>query len=117
MDGELLIAFIAVTALIISTVSWVVFLFYSVRRIEKGIVAEGKPRPCQWDPMGFRAFFYAWKVSFPVSFLRYFDDGLINVSDVKRYANKADFWIASVLNVFSHLMLLMIIVSWALGIG
>ncbi|WP_341938583.1 hypothetical protein [Marinimicrobium sp. C2-29] len=116
MDHELLIAFVAVTALIISSISWVAFLFYSVRRIEKGIVAEGKPRPCQWDPMGFRAFFYAWKVSFPLKFLRYVDDGVIDPHDVKRYSNGADFWLASIFNVASHTFLLMVLVSWVFGL-
>lgn len=62
--------------------------------------------------MGFRAFFYAWKVSFPLKFLRYLDDGLIEPENIKRYSNNVDFWLASTLTVASHIMFLVILVSW-----
>ncbi len=116
MDSTLAISWIGAVSALVMAVFWIVFLFYSVRRIEKGIVAEGKPRPCQWDPMGFRAFFYAWKVSFPLKFLRYVDDGVIDPHDVKRYSNNVDFWLASIFNIASHTMFLMIIVSWVVGL-
>lgn len=116
MDFELVLATVAVSALILMTVLWMVFLFYSVRRIEKGIVSENKPRPWQWDPMGWRAFFYAWTVALPARFFNEVDDRALNTEDVKRYSTKTDRVIALLFMIASHTVLLSVIVAWVAGI-
>lgn len=117
MDVNVFVALVATFLMIVMALSWPVFLFYSVRRIEKGIVAEGKPRPCQWDPVGLRAFYYAWTVSLPASVVKRFHSGLLDIELVRRYANKPDVWFGSFLNISAHLMVLMLLVNWMLGNG
>ncbi len=62
--------------------------------------------------MGFRAFFYAWKVAAPSKVLRYLDDGLFDPQDVKRHSKKVDVWLGSILVLAWYTMGLVIIVSW-----
>jgi len=116
LDSTLAISWVGVVAALVMAVFWIIFLFYSVRRIERGIVSEGKQRPCQWDPMGLRAFFYASKVAFPLKVLKYLDDGLIEPQDVKRYSSNVDFWLASILVVAWYTLGIVILVSWIFGL-
>ena len=115
-DWFLIYDIVGASSLILMAIFWIVFLFYSVRRIERGIVSEGKRRPCQWDPIGLRAFFYASKVAFPLKLLRYLDDGLFDPQDVKRHSSDVDFWLASILVVAWYTVGLVILLSWIIGL-
>jgi hypothetical protein len=117
MDFELWVAFIFVISLVVTVTFWLVFGFLSMRKIEKGIVSEGKPRPCQWDPIWGRAIFYAWSVSLPARFFSTVEDRILNTADVKRYANTTDKVLAWILMISSHTMLGCGIISWIVGIG
>lgn len=63
MDGELIFAFVFAGCLLTVMVSWLVFGRMSMARIEKAIMAEGKPRPCSWDGVGGRLVWYAYAVA------------------------------------------------------
>lgn len=106
----------AVTALLIMVPAWATFLVVSVWRIEKHIKAEGKTRPCLWDGIGGRAFWYCWTVALPASFFNERDDLLLNTADVKRYVRSVDRYLAWVLLVSSLIMLLCVLFDWGFSI-
>jgi hypothetical protein len=116
MDWHLLYDFMAGFSLLFTGIFWIVFGFFSMRKIERGIVSEGKPRPCQWDPVWGRAIFYAWSVSLPNSFFSTVEDRILNTADVKRYANTTDKILAWMLMISSHTMLGCIIVGWSFNL-
>lgn len=109
MTPDDLIAMVGVTALVLSAFLWIVFFFYSVRRIEKRIVLEGKPRPCQWDPIAWRAFLYGMILTWPKKWTE--NNQILNASDVTKYANRKDGVIAWLFIFSSYLMLLMVIIG------
>ncbi len=57
MTLNALFDFLVVGSLIIMIIFWILFGIITMRKIDKAVVAEGKPRPCQWDPFWGRAFF------------------------------------------------------------
>lgn len=109
--------FIGSHALLIIIVMWPTFLFYSVRRIEKGIVAEGKPRPCLWDPMGGRVFFYAWTLTFPRSNYSELEESLLCTADVLRYAKPQDRLLGVILFISTHTAILIALIGMAFGVN
>ena len=70
---------------------WFVFSLFSMRRIERSIMAEGKPRPFAWDGIGIRVVGYAIRLVFPESIFRtrleMYD---VDIDDVKKYATRGD---------------------------
>ena len=117
MDFESVYALVAVLCLIIMMISWVIFGFFSMRRIEKSIMAEGKPRPCSWDGIGGRVIWYAYTVSLPAYFFNELDDRQLNTADVKRYTTRADRIRAWVLMVSGHSMAVLGLLAALLDIG
>lgn len=117
MEWEDLYIYVGGYSLLASLIIWPVFLFYSIRRIEKGIVAEGKLRPCLWDPIGGRAFFYTWTVTFPTRFFSQLDDHLLNTADVRRYTKPQDRVIGAILFFTSHTFILNLLIGMAFGVN
>lgn len=97
--------------LLTNMVSWVVFGRLSMARIEKCIMAEGKPRPCPWDGVGGRVVWYAYTAALPASFFNDLDDRQLNTADVKRYTTKADRIRAWVFMVSGHGFVLLVIIA------
>lgn len=104
-------------ALLITMLVWPVFLFYSVRRIEKGIVSEGKMRPCLWDPIGGRVFFYTWTLTFPKSNFSEMEERLLCTADVMRYAKPQDRMLGFILFISSHTAILTALIGMAFGVN
>lgn len=104
------------SSLIGVAILWPIFFFYSVLRIEKGIKQEGKPRPCRWDGIGGRAFWYCWTLALPANFFNEVDDILLDTNDLKRYANQADCVLAWGLLVCSLVFLICVLLDWIFGI-
>lgn len=102
MDAELIFAFIFAGCLLTAMVSWLVFGRLSMAKIEKSIMAEGKPRPCPWDGVGGRLVWYAYAVALPESFFNDIDNRQLKTSDVKRYTTKADRLRAWVFMIAGH---------------
>lgn len=103
-----------IVTLILAVILWSIFFFYSVRRIEEGIVSEGKPRPCRWDPMGLRAIFYAWVILFRPGLFSNVENSILNAYDVQRYATGTDKFIAFWYFMLIHCILLFELISWVL---
>ena len=117
MDYEFLYALVWIISLIIMMFSWVVFGRLSMARIEKSIMAEGKPRPCSWDGVGGRIIWYAYTVALPARFFNKLDDRQLNTADVKRYTTRADRIRAWVLMISGHTMMVMGLLSSFFGIA
>jgi len=86
-DWYLPLVFIAMLS---SVCSVAVFARMSVSRIERAIVAEGRPRPCPWDGPSARAFWYAWAITLPIGRRKLADGRLIDVPLLRRHASWAD---------------------------
>lgn len=97
--------------------SWVVFGRLSMAKIEKAIMAEGKPRPCPWDGTGGRLVWYAYTVALPASFFNEVDDRQLKTADVKRYTTKADRIRAWIFMVSGHLMVILGLLAAIFDIG
>lgn len=104
-------------SLIITAGLWPIFLFYSVRRIEKGIVSEGKLRPCLWDPIGGRVFFYTWTLTFPNSNFSEMEERLLCTADVMRYAKPQDRVLGMILFTSTHAAIITALIGMAFGIN
>lgn len=109
--------FIGSHSMLIMIVTWPIFLFYSVRRIEKGIVSEGKLRPCLWDPIGGRIFFYTWTLTFPNSNFSEMEERLLCTADVMRYAKPQDRVLGLILFISTHTAILTALIGMAFGIN
>lgn len=116
-EFERLYAELFVGVLIISWVAWFVFSFFSMRRIERSIMGEGKPRPFAWDGIGVRVFGYALRVALPAKYFQSaVERGDGDVLDVKKYATRGDRIRAWALIILMHTMVLMVLVGIALGL-
>lgn len=104
------------SALFSLTVLWPVFVIVSMLKIEKKIVSSGKPRPCQWDPIWGRAFFYAWTLALPTKNYSELENKLLDPKDVLPYANILDRFLAFFLFISVWIFVLTAIVGWALSI-
>ena len=100
-----------------SLLAWVIFGRLSMARIEKSIMAEGKPRPCSWDGVGGRVIWYAYTVALPASWFNELDDRQLNTADVKRYTTKADRIRAWALMVPIHGLVLLVAIATIFDIG
>lgn len=112
MNIALFFDFFAVGSLIIALLSWVVFAITTMRKIDNSIVKKGKPRPCQWDPMFFRALLYAWPTALPEKIFNEFDDRIVNTEDVKSVVNAFDKIIASLILIGSFNIVLITVFDW-----
>lgn len=106
-----------VLLLVTMMVSWVIFGRLSMARIEKSIMAEGKPRPCPWDGVGGRLVWYAYTVALPAHFFNELDDRQLNTADVKRYTTRADRIRAWVFMVSGHGMVVLGLTAVVFDIG
>ena len=88
---------------------WFVFSLFSMRRIERSIMAEGKPRPFAWDGIGIRVVGYAIRLVFPESIFRtrleMYD---VDIDDVKKYANRNDYVRAAIFMFFGFVFVLLV---------
>ncbi|MFC4257639.1 hypothetical protein ACFOZ5_01195 [Marinobacter lacisalsi] len=116
MTFDLAFAFIGVTFLIVTMLSWLVFGRLSMARIERAIMAEGKPRPCPWDGVGGRLVWYAYAVALPESFFNDIDNRQLKTSDVKRYSTRADYYRAWVFMIAGHGFVLLVAIATIFGI-
>ena len=117
MGIDLSFALVFVAALTTATITWFVFLVSSVWRMEKRIMEEGKARPCLWDGLGGRAFWYSWTIALPARVFNSEDDSFLNTADVKRYTTLWDYVLAWVLMVSSYTMVGIGVISLIFGIG
>ena len=117
MSFNLIFSLVFVATLATATVTWFVFLVFSVWRMEKRIMEEGKARPCLWDGLGGRAFWYSWTIALPARVFNSEDDSFLNTADVKRYTTLWDYVLAWVLMVSSYTMVGIGVISLIFGIG
>ncbi|WP_339805173.1 hypothetical protein [uncultured Marinobacter sp.] len=92
MEFEIIFYIIFVTLLGIATLSWPVFGRVSMGRIEKRIMADGLPRPCDWDGAGFRIILYVGALTIPKFMFNEHDEepGKVNPKLVNKYAKTYD---------------------------
>lgn len=77
--------------LLLGWIAWFVFSIFSMRRIERAILAEGKPRPFAWDGVGMRVFGYALRVALPAHrFQNPIEAWDGDILDINRHATAAD---------------------------
>lgn len=91
---------------------WILSVPTTMRKIDKSIVAKGKPRPCQWDPMFIRALLYAWPVALPAKFFKDLDDRIVNTADVKEAINAFDRIVSSLLLIASFTLVICLLIDW-----
>ena len=88
---------------------WFVFSLFSMRRIERSIMAEGKPRPFAWDGIGIRVVGYAIRLVLPEGLFRtrleMYD---VDIDDVKKYANRNDYVRAAIFMFFGFVFVLLV---------
>ncbi|MFN3984934.1 MAG: hypothetical protein ACK4KV_05570 [Rhodocyclaceae bacterium] len=90
-EFEHLYSALFVGVLIVGWMAWFVFSFFSMRRIERSILGEGKPRPFAWDGVGMRVFGYALRVALPAHrFQNPIEAWDGNILDIKQHATAAD---------------------------
>jgi hypothetical protein len=73
-----------------TAVAWISFARITMARIEREIMRDGFPRPCPWDGPGARVVWYAHAIAVPIGRFNRFDDPLIDVPLVRKYATRAD---------------------------
>lgn len=90
--SELIYGFISLGLLVLTFVSWLVFRLVSMRRMERAIMAEGQPRPCPWDGIGFRVTLYAAALTGPRWAFSEWDEKPWNLSPglVQRHSQPLD---------------------------
>ena len=96
-------------------ICWFVFSLFSMRRIERSIMAEGKPHPFAWDGIGVRVVGYAIRLVFPESIFRtrleMYD---VDIDDVKKYATRGDHIRAWALVLTLYPLIALGVVYWVL---
>ncbi|MGH1471205.1 MAG: hypothetical protein ACRBCS_08420 [Cellvibrionaceae bacterium] len=83
-----------------------------MRKIDKAVVAAGKPRPCQWDPICGRAILYTWPIIFSGESFSDLENQIVDTQIVKKNINLLDKVLAWVLFVSGWTMIVCIIINW-----
>lgn len=96
--------------------SWLIFGISTMRKLDKAIVAEGTPRPCQWDPMWWRAHLYVWPIIFSGESFSELENRIIDTQDVKKNINTFDKILAWILFLSNWTMLAGLLVGWAFNL-
>ncbi|WP_439134484.1 hypothetical protein [Pseudomaricurvus sp.] len=107
---------LVVGSLLITIVFWILFAVFTMRKIDRTIVSEGKPRPCQWDPMWGRAILYAWPAVLPEKLFSSAENRIIDTNDVKRIVNYFDKTLAWGLLISGYTLVVSIIIGWIFSI-
>ncbi|MGI1677782.1 MAG: hypothetical protein K6L75_03550 [Cellvibrionaceae bacterium] len=76
-----------------------------MRKIDKAVVAEGKPRPCQWDPICGRAILYTWPIVFSGESFSDIENQIVDTQIVKKNIKLLDKVLAWVLFVSGWMMI------------
>ncbi len=111
MDFIYLFDLFFVGLLIISLTFWIFFAIITMRKIDKAVVAAGKPRPCQWDPICGRAILYTWPIVFSGESFSDIENQIVDTQIVKKNINLLDKVLAWVLFVSGWTMIICIIID------
>lgn len=103
-------------SLLLSIILWTVFGFVTMRKLDKAIVAEGKRRPCQWDPMWCRAILYTWPIVFSGDSFSELENRIIDTQDVKKNINALDKFLGWSFFLSIWTMTLCAIIGWLFGL-
>lgn len=76
---------------IVTALTWILFARFSMARIEQSIKKNGYPESFAWDGVGGRIVFYALAIVLPEKLANRIDR-LIDVSLVRRYATRKDWF-------------------------
>lgn len=92
MEFEIVLYLVAFSILGLAVLTWLIFSQISMRHIEKAIMAEGLPRPCYWDGVGFRIILYAGALTIPKIMFDERDEqpGKVDPRLVKKHARGFD---------------------------
>lgn len=92
MDKQLVFDLVFAFSWAFAILMFLVFRVTSMRRMENAIMAEGRPRPCPWDGISFRAILYAAALVKPRWFFNEEDEKPWNLSPtlVKRHSRGLD---------------------------
>ncbi len=105
MTLNALFDFLVVGSLIIMVIFWILFGIITMRKIDKAVVAEGKPRPCQWDPICGRAILYTWPIVFSGESFSDIENQIVDTQIVKKNIKLLDKVLAWVLFVSGWMMI------------
>jgi len=106
MTLDFLIGDIAVLSLIISIMSWATFIITTMRKLDKAVVSAGMPRPCQWDPIWMRCFFYTWPIIFSGKSFSKLENQIIDTNVVNKNVNAFDQCLAWILFASTWIMII-----------
>lgn len=99
---------------VISGIFWITFSQLTMRRIEKDIEKNMIDKGFVWDGLGSRIFPYAFAIVFPEKIALRFNR-LIDVSLVRSYAVKGDWWRALFFLSSTYLWIAISLIGLALG--
>ncbi|GAB3108180.1 hypothetical protein G8770_23700 [Aestuariicella hydrocarbonica] len=103
-------------SLIIMSIAWLIFGITTMRKLDKAIVEEGKPRPCQWDPMWWRAHLYTWPIIFSGKSFSELENRIIDTQDVKKNINTYDKVLSWILFLSNCIMINCLLIGWILDL-
>lgn len=87
---EIVAHFVFLGAFIVNAIAWILFARISMARIEREMVKDGHGRPVSWDGIGFRIFWYANAIVFPLGRFNSAKNPLIDVLAIRQYAKPLD---------------------------
>ena len=114
MDIELALALIAVAAIVIGTVSWLLFLIFSVWRIERVIVGSGRSRPCLWDGVGMRTVWYGWIIVFNTEAFSALERSMLDPEMILPHLRVWDKVLGWLFMVSLHTVLVCVVIDWVI---
>lgn len=115
---EILFELFAIGVLAVAMLMWPIFGRISMRPIERAIMNEGRPRPCDWDGAGFRIILYASAMVMPNLAFDKRDEkpGRLSPVLVNKYARPLDKALAWVLLIAVYGVVLITIISMIFGL-
>lgn len=115
MNGYDLILLISVTLFIFSAISWFLFSYVFIPRIDKRIADNGKSKVCPVNIWGLRTLWIATAIAIPVGNpLNHEHNPFISPKSVRPYTTQADKAVARILFISFYGFLIMVLLSYLL---
>ncbi|PAU80717.1 hypothetical protein CK501_09915 [Halovibrio salipaludis] len=115
MTGELWLSLVAVASMMLGALSWLLFLIFSVWRIEEAITSSGQPRPCRWDGVGMRTVWYGWIIVFNTNTFSALERSMLEPNEILPRFKVWDKVLGWVFMLSLHTMLACLIADMVIG--